>query len=425
MVHVGPPARAYRKHGVAALADDPAKALLQYVQSLDGATFDDALAKALHRNLELGQPWDMPTLISAAHSVALPAIGNGHANGLFANGADTAPVVDEAQVEAIRKALLHDALDTRDAGAHVREEVPGAGGLLHRGVATVMFSDRGAGKTTAVLASGLGAAERGERVLYLDRENGAELTKARVEAFQDAHPEQPDVLESQRFVGRHYPSVSKAWTPESIGVAIADLGFTVVIFDSLREFLSQLGLDPDKEKDISVFFSWAVTPLVQRKVTPVMLDNTGHQEKGRPKGSATKLDAAPLAYAVTTEDQFTPAKPGRVKLACTRSRYGDEGREWSMRVGGGLYEIPATNSTAPEHDIAQQARKRYEKVRTAMIAALSRREPQLRDDLMREVRKLGVRAQSNKIRDLFAEIAADPSTGVGSGTNGYYIEKGP
>jgi len=37
------------------------------------------------------------------------------------------------------------------------------------------------------VAIGVSAAAAGERVLYLDRENGPALTKARVEAILDAH----------------------------------------------------------------------------------------------------------------------------------------------------------------------------------------------------------------------------------------------
>lgn len=406
------------------MPDDPSAALLQYLRELDGGQFHDVLAKAIDRNLELGRPWNTPTIINAAESVALPGIPNGN-HALFENGNGAhAAAANEEQVDAIRKRLLEDAQDTRDAEGAVRDEVPATAGMLHRGIPVEMFGERGAGKSIVTVMLGVSAANAGERVLYLDRENGAGLIKGHIDGILESNDGWDDPLASERFVGRHYPQVAKTWQPNDFAEAIGGLGFTVVMFDSLREFLSQLGLDPDKEKDISAFMTQLVTPLVQRRIAVVMLDNVGHQEKGRPKGSASKLDAVPQAYQVVAEDEFSPAKQGRVEITCTRSRYGDKDRVWSMRVGAGLFELPKTNSTAPEHDLARQAQRRHEKCRVAMIEALRAHEPLLRDDLMREVRGRGVRARSNRIREMFAQIAADPTTGVGSGPDGYFIEKG-
>src|SRR4051794_41351785 len=90
-------------------------------------------------------------------------------------------------VSRIRRALLEEPLATHAGGDVVRQEVPGTCGLLHRGVAATFYGERGGGKSSVTVAIGVSAAAAGERVLYLDRENGPALTKARVEAILDAH----------------------------------------------------------------------------------------------------------------------------------------------------------------------------------------------------------------------------------------------
>src|SRR5581483_4797337 len=195
-------------------------------------------------------------------------------------------------VEQVRRALLDDAQDTRDASGPAREEVPGTSGLLHRGVASVWFGERGQGKSTALLAAGMGAAATGERVLYLDRENGGALTRQRIETLFDAHPDWGDLLNDERFCGRHYAEMDRDWPGETFGAAVAGIGFTVVIYDSAREWLAQIGLNPDKD-DVTRFLNLAVTPLIRRGVAVALSDNVGVEDKTRPKGSGSKLDALP------------------------------------------------------------------------------------------------------------------------------------
>ena len=115
----------------------------------------------------------------------------------------------EDRLAAIRRALLEDPTDTRDGHGPAREEVPGTGGLCHRGIATLLFGDHGCGKSTVALMAGLGAAAEGERVLYLDRENAAALTRSRVDNILEANERWGDPLADERFVGRHYPEFDR------------------------------------------------------------------------------------------------------------------------------------------------------------------------------------------------------------------------
>lgn len=313
----------------------------------------------------------------------------------------------------------------RDADGPAREEVPGTGGLLHRRVAAVVFSERGQGKSTVVLATCVAAAAAGEKVLYLDRENGAALTRERVEALLDAHEEWGDPVGDGQFVGRHYPEMASRWSPDAFAEAIAGLDFGVVAYDSLREFLARLDLDPDREKDISTFFGLAVTPLLRRGLAVALLDNTGHAETGRPKGSGTKLDAAQQAYQVATTSQFSAVEAGRISITCTRSRHGDLGRQWSMRVGGGLFEVPQATSEAPDHRRAREVKDAHETLRLAAVAALDERSPLGRDALLAAVRERGVKGKNATLRGWLADLAADSTSGVEGGEEGYRLNPGP
>jgi 5S rRNA maturation endonuclease (ribonuclease M5) len=322
-------------------------------------------------------------------------------------------------VTRIRRTLFEDALDVRDAGETIREPAPGTAGLLHAGIATAIWADRGKGKSSVALTLGMAHAAAGGRVAYLDRENAPSLSKARLSTIAEANG-WPDLLEQERFVCRHYPAVER-WTGEDVAEAIGGLGFTGVIYDSLREFLGQLGLDPDSEKDVTAFFTIFVTPLLQRGLWVLLLDNVGHTEKGRPKGSATKLDAAAQGYQIETTSPFNPEKIGALKITCKRSRYGDEDRVWTMRLGGGLFEVPHTISDSPEAKRAQAASEDRERCRRAAIDVLQSDGPLGRDPLLAAIRKCGVTLPKSA-RDLLADLASDPASGIEHAPSGYQIE---
>ena len=327
-------------------------------------------------------------------------------------------------VAAIRRALFEDAQNTRDADGPARIEVPGTSGLLHRGVPVVLFSERGAGKSTVALTVDVSAAAAGEKVLYLDRENGAALTRVRVEGILAAHDAWPDVLASERWVGRHYAELGR-WAPDDYAEAIAGLGFTVVTYDSWREFLTQLGLDPNADKDISAFIGLAVTPLTRRGLSVRLLDNVGHEHVDRPKNSGAKLDAIPQAYKVITTSRFSPLEVGAVRVTCTRSRYGDVGRDWTMRVGGGVFDLPQTATEAPDARRARRVQEGREKFREACIRALGEDAPQGRDRLIAGARERGAKGGTGTLRGWLAELAADPATGLVQGPDGYELTPGP
>lgn len=355
----------------------------------------------------------MPAVQPLARGATDPLLAGELGNGLVSSA-----------ISAIHQALFKDPQSTTGATGPAREEVPGTGGLLHRGQASIFFSDRGQGKSITITVVALAAAARGVRVYYFDRENGAAVTLERAEAILEAN-DWPDVLANETFVGRHYPQLSRDWDPEDYGEAIVSAGFEVVIYDSLREAISQIGGDPNTDADISRFVDLAVTPLVRRGVAVPILDNTGHEAKERPKGSGSKLDAIPQAYKLKATEPFTAIQPGRVELTCTRSRFGDVDRRWTARIGAGIYEVPEPRDEAPDARAAREWHEQRENFRRACVRALREQAPRGRDDLIAAARKEGAKGRSDKLRNWLSELAADPSSGLLSESDGYTLTPDP
>jgi hypothetical protein len=249
-------------------------------------------------------------------------------------------------VAGIRRALLEEPMDLRTAEGVARDYVPGTSELLQRRSAHLMFAAEGAGKSTVALVLANAAAAHGERVLYLDRENDPALTRERHAGILKANG-WTDPLPDERLAYRHWPEVA-LWPPQAYAEAIVGAGFTGVVYDSVREMLAQVDLDPDRE--FSTFLKHFVTPIVRAGGWLLLLDNIGHAEKERPKGDSAKLHGVPEGYRLRTAEPFSVERAGVVDVTCVRSRSGAVGRTWSMAVGAGTFEVPARRTAAAAND---------------------------------------------------------------------------
>jgi len=250
--------------------------------------------------------------------------------------------VNDAQLEVIHRKLFVEAQDT-DGSLDARREVPGTNGLMYRDAAGIFYGERGSGKSISLVTLGISAAANGEKILYLDRENGPGLVGEWIDAILDDHSDWPDVIESGSFVSKHYPDINRRWSPVTYGHVIREQGFTVVIYDSMREYMQQLGIDANKG-DASPLISLLITPLVSQGIAVAITDNVGWVETHRTKGDGGKVDAIPQAFEVSTRFLFDPEKEGQVDLVCKRSRYGNIGKRWTMLVGNGMFDVPAPGS---------------------------------------------------------------------------------
>jgi AAA domain len=274
-------------------------------------------------------------------------------------------------------------------------------------VATLLFAERGAGKSWVALTLALSVA-RSERVLYLDGENGVPTVRERVDHALDSlgWEERP-----QGLTVRCDPILLSKMAGDGFGAAVAD-SYRLVIFDPWRTFLAQLGHNPDFEGDLAEWWQGFVAPLLRRGAAVVLLDNVGHTETGRPKGSATKLDAAPQALKVVTGEEYTPVKIGRLRIECTRSRYGDVGRTWTMRLGGDVLELPRAASESPAERRFREVSEKREQFWYAVVAALHDESPLGRDALIAAAKKHGVKGRTDTLREWVSQLAADPARGL-------------
>ena len=317
--------------------------------------------------------------------------------------ADAAGTGDDA-----RFALFEEPLGLGDK-IRPREQVPGGAELIYRGQSAVLFSERGHGKSSVATLLAVAAAAQGERVYYWDRENGRDLTGRRVEAILDAYPDWPDVRECAGglLAYREYPRLNASWTPQDVARAFE--GFGLVIYDSLREAIAQLGGNPDTEESISKFVALCVTPVLMKGGSVLVSDNVGHEATHRPKGSASKLDAIPQAFKVTAVRPFSEVSLGQIEIVCTRSRFGDLDRVWSMAIGAGTWELPCSRTENPDHRAAREIANAKSSLHRVAVEALRVRQPQGWKALAGHARDAGLRKRAIILKGWLEELAADPS----------------
>jgi AAA domain len=319
-------------------------------------------------------------------------------------------------VEAIRRAILDDGQEVGRSGQELREPIPGTNDLLKRAAAHMIFGSRESGKTFVMLLVAIAAANAGERVLYLDLENGEPEMRERLEAILDATG-WPNPLESGALRIVSYPTLSRSWKPEDWAEAMS--AWTVVVVDPLRDVLEAHGLE---EKDgFAALVGTRIAPLRARGITVVVGANVGHEHKERPRGDSRQEDALPQVYKCVLVEEFNHVLVGRVRLACRRSRYGDTGREWEARVGGEVFELPATTSKSPKQRAAEKVAEKERNFRRAVADALREESPLGINRLLQEVRRRRVKVEQKKARSWLSAMVADPTTELVKGDDGYSL----
>ena len=172
-------------------------------------------------------------------------------------------------------------------GIPEREYVPGADGLLPRAKRVHIAAERKTGKSLSIaVVTAVQIVAAGGTVVVLDRENGADEYARRLRDVLDARDvDRERVREHLRY--HAWPALRLDWGE---GYAAAFAGADVVIFDSSRSHLTPLGLKEDQSDDFAAFTDALIDPLMQAGIATVILDNAGHQEKDRPRGTSSKGD---------------------------------------------------------------------------------------------------------------------------------------
>jgi hypothetical protein len=134
------------------------------------------------------------------------------------------------------------------------------------------------------------------------------------------------------------------------------LNADLVIFDSQRMYLSDLGLEENSSDDYAEFMAALVDPLFAAGIATLILDNTGHGDSKRGRGASSKGDLNEVLFTLETIERYGLDHTGKVRLEITDSRFGDTGR-WEMSLGAGKFG--SWDKVEHTHELAADGAFRY------------------------------------------------------------------
>jgi hypothetical protein len=271
-----------------------------------------------------------------------------------ASASDFAKRIPNREVDLVK--LIED-------GVPELEYLPGSHGILVRGRRHLIAAPAKSGKSLTTLVHMVNMVLAGATVIVLDRENGQWLYASRLQAILEAWGEDSGLRKQiqQRFHYVEFPQLEDTDGPE-LATWAKDIGADLVVFDSQRMFLTDLGLNEDDADDYADFMATAIDPLFEVEIATLILDNTGHSNDGRSRGTSAKRDLNELLFTLSVEHEFSGSQKGRAKLALApgSSRLGNQG-EWTMAIGGGEYgrwqQLPTPGASQLESKQSGEAEK--------------------------------------------------------------------
>ena len=202
-------------------------------------------------------------------------------------------------------------------------------GILLRGRVHQIFSGAGTGKSFVALWLVMAAIGRGERVLYMDMENGPRIVSERLGALGVDAGRVDDLL-----VYLSSPGLSLAAERGADYEALLDeVRPELVVFDSWVGFLGAAGLEENSNDDVT---RWSVAfahPARKRGVTVVILDHVPWEAK-RSRGASRKKDEADVQWQLRNPAPFDRATVGEVILEREKDREGWLPPSVTLSIGG-------------------------------------------------------------------------------------------
>lgn len=281
-----------------------------------------------------------------------------------------------------------------DQGIPPLDYLPASDGMLVRGSKHYIAAPAKTGKSMGMLVHAVDMMLDGARVTILDRENGQHTYARRLKDICEARKldqGQEDTLRDRLL----YLPFSHLKRDDGADMVEAFRGRDLVIFDSSRMFLSDLGLDEDQSNDYAQFMAALIDPLFAEGIATLILDNTGHSNPKRPRGSSAKGDLNEIIFSMGGEP-FSLTQKGRLSLEVEFSRFGNRG-EWSMELGAGTYG-----------SFAAGKKKEWPGFREAVLAVLADGAPRGEDKLLTACRlQPGTVPGTPKARVLLAEYVSE------------------
>lgn len=264
---------------------------------------------------------------------------------------------DEAMVCSRLDAAVVNLVDRIRDGIPEREWLPASGGLLAAGKRHLCAAPAKTGKSLAWLVHAVNVVLAGGSVAILDRENGADEYATRLSDVVEARKltAAQQELVRERLLYLQWPVVRMTDPDRDAYVAWLKARAGLVIFDSSRKFLDHLGLQESSSDDYGRFMDSLVDPLFAAGIATLILDNTGHEETGRARGTSSKADLQEVVLTLEKAEPFDYFTTGLLALSVTHTRLGDSGERWTMKLGGQTYGAFApVRGSAPLPENAQR-----------------------------------------------------------------------
>jgi hypothetical protein len=292
-----------------------------------------------------------------------------------------------------------DLLTLIDNGLPHRPRVPGSA-ILHKGKRHLFAAKAKSGKSLFALAHAVDIVAAGGCVAILDRENGAEEYARRLGSILAARNGTTRRAVAERLAYYAWPNLRLGDGCD--GRFVDHLGgFDATVFDASRPWLSVLHLRENESDDYAKFMAAMVDPLAHKGTATVTLDNTGHDEQGRPRGSSSKLDLHDLTFSVAQRTPFDERTEGSLLITPGLCRF-TPGGPWEMRIGGGVFG-EAREPGGPDEDSKRLA---------LVCELLGDGVPRSKNRIGDELRGSDGGWQRQAMLAQLSEWAADPSTPI-------------
>jgi AAA domain len=322
------------------------------------------------------------------------------------NGVDLKVVhagpLENATAQALSASRV-DLIQLIETGIPEREYVPGAQGLLPRGKRILVAAERKTGKSLAIgVVAAVDIVLAGGIVVILDRENTSDEYARRLDSVITSRALRDDSVELIRknFRYHSWPSLNLQWGDDPDAYVAGFGGADVVIFDSSRKFLAGVGLTEDSSDDYAKFTDKLIDPLARQGIATIILDNTGHGDKERARGTSAKEDLVDVIFTLKRSATFNVVQEGLLELECRASRLGEIMGRQTLILGGGKYG-------SWELKAGGLARKLFH---DACLAVLQEKSPLGRNPLINAVRDRGLTGTDDAWRDWLAEFTSDEAS---------------
>jgi hypothetical protein len=193
--------------------------------------------------------------------------------------------------------------------------------LLYRGKTHSLSSETEGGKTWLALYACAQEIAAGNKVLYLDFEDGADGVTERLCELVEVPGSVTDSITGQfRYIRPEGPLID----PEPLMELAEDS--TLVIIDGITEAMTMHGLNPLDNADVAKFNNLIPNPLATRGPAVLSLDHVVKDKNSRGRyqiGAVHKLNAiSGVSYVLLNEEPFGRGRTGKSRLLVSKDRPG-------------------------------------------------------------------------------------------------------